>query len=389
MISDLFMSAGEASGDLEAALLLDAIRAIRPAVTCTAIGSERVRAAGATITADSSDWASIGPISAFAKIPRLYLVMRRHDAMLRKDPPRVIVPIDFGAFNLRLAQQMRHSGYRGTIIYYFPPGAWLDDERQARAVSEVAIPLTGFARQRDFYARLGLRCEYFGHPLVSAIAPRAQQDPQWPDALSAAAGPGARIVVFPGSRAEEIDILGSRLASAAATLSARRLATFVVAAASARRARQIESLWPRVSGGMRPILAHGAQIQAAVRAADLAWTASGTAVLENSLREIPQIAFYAITPAQYRIAQKRIPQVLARPLTLPNLLLGRTIVPELLQDKFTPDALIEQTLAYVADDTKRRAQIDGDRELRAALGPPDTLQRIARFVVEAMDAAAR
>jgi len=386
--SDIFMSAGEASGDLEAALLLDQIRALRPGTTCAAIGSERLRAAGARITVDSCDWASIGPVSAFAKIPRLYVIMRQHDAMLRREPPRAVIPVDFGAFNLRLVEQMRHGGYRGPIIYYFPPGAWLDDERQARAVAAGAIPLTALARQRDFYHRLGLRCEYFGHPLVSAIAPRAAQDAQWPAQLAVPAGAGPRIVVFPGSRAEEIALMTDRLSAAAAMLASADEATFVVAAASQVRARQIERQWPRASSGMRPVIAGGEDIQLALRAADLAWVASGTAVLETALREIPQVAFYAISRTQYRIAQRRVPQFVSGPLTLPNLLLGRTIVPELLQDDLTPQALVDATRRLLSDAGARDEQLQGYRELRAALGPPDTLTRIARFVVETMDAGA-
>jgi len=384
--SDIFMSAGEASGDLEAALLLEEIRTLRPGATCAAIGSERLRAAGANITVDSSDWASIGPVSAFAKIPRLYIIMRQHDAILRREPPRVVIPVDFGAFNLRLVEQMRHGGYRGPIVYYFPPGAWLDNERQARAVAGGAIPLTALVRQRDFYHRLGLRCEYFGHPLVSAIAPRAAVDAQWPAELGLEGSAGPKIVVFPGSRAEEIALMADRLAAAAAMLARDERATFVIAAASRVRARQVERQWPRASGGMRPVIASGESIQRALRAADVAWVASGTAVLETALREIPQVAFYAISRTQYRIAQRRVPQFVRGPLTLPNLILGRTIVPELLQDDLTPQALVDATRRLLSDDGARAAQLQGYRELRAALGPPDALTRIARFVVETMDA---
>src|SRR5215467_9952970 len=183
---DIFMSAGEASGDSQGALLLRALRELRPSIACSAIGSDRLRAAGATIAADSTEWSSIGPVSAIAKIPGLYVTMRRFDMRLRRDPPRVVLPIDFGAFNLRLLEQMRRSGYRGEVIYYFPPGAWLDAQEQARAVARFATPLTAFTRQRDFYHRLGLRCEYFGHPLVSAIQPRATQAAGWPSSLGVA-----------------------------------------------------------------------------------------------------------------------------------------------------------------------------------------------------------
>jgi lipid-A-disaccharide synthase len=384
--ADIFLSAGEASGDLQASLLLTELRRLRPATTAEAIGSERLRAAGARVSADSAEWASIGPVSAIAKIPGLYVTMRRYASALRRDKPRVVLPIDFGAFNLRLAQQLRHDGYRGTIIYYFPPGAWLDDERQAREVARVAIPLTPFARQRDFYHRLGLRCEYFGHPLVTAIAPRVTRSAQWPARLGLEPADGPRIVIFPGSRREEIDLMLPRLASAASMLSASAGATFVIAGASEARAQQIERRWPRDGVG-RPVIARDSAIQDAMLAADLAWVASGTAVLETALRAVPQVAFYEISRAQYRIAQRRVPQFVHGPLTLPNLLLGRSVVPELLQDDLTPEHLVERTTALLSDGAERESQLRGYAALRTVLGPPDSLARIARFVVETMETA--
>jgi lipid-A-disaccharide synthase len=378
---DIFMSAGEASGDLQAALLLRSLRRLRPEITCSGIGSERLRAAGATLAADSTEWASIGPVSAIAKIPSLYVTMRRFDMALRRDPPRVVLPIDFGAFNLRLLEQMRRSGYRGEIIYYFPPGAWLDSEPQARAVARLATPLTAFTRQRDFYHRLGLRCEYFGHPLVSAIEPRAVQAPAWPADFGVAPSDGPRIVIFPGSRAEEIGRMVPVLAAAAHELFATESASFVVAGSSERRARQIQDVWRRSVSSQPPLIARSTSIDAAMGSADLAWVASGTAVLETALRAVPQIAFYAISAAQYRIAQRRIPQFVRGPLTLPNLLLGRTFVPELLQADLTPQRLVSQTRDLLADASKRAAQLQGYAALREALGPPDALDRIARFVM--------
>ncbi len=388
MPADIFMSAGEASGDLQAALLLAEIRRLRPETTCQAIGSQRLRAAGAQIAVDSAEWASIGPVSALTKIPQLYLIMRRFDAALRAHPPRLVLPIDFGAFNMRLILRMRRCGYRGDIVYYFPPGAWLDVEAQARAVTSAATPLSPFTRQRDFYRGLGLPCEFFGHPLVSAIAPRSGRATEWPAAAGVAAPEAARIIIFPGSRREEVALLLPALATAAHELAEAGGAAFAIAGSSDSRARQIRELWQRVTGRPAPPVVSGDAVATASLAADLAWVASGTAVLETALRAVPQIAFYAVTATQYRIALRRVPQFVRGPLTLPNLIVGRSVIPELLQADLTPRNLVEQTRHLLADAGARAAQLRGYEELRAALGPPDALTQIARFVVARLDGSA-
>ncbi|HXM17343.1 MAG TPA: hypothetical protein VN934_00865 [Candidatus Tumulicola sp.] len=374
--ADLVLLAGEASGDLLGALLLREMRALRPDLRCEAIGAQRLLDAGAALLADSSEWASIGPISALGKIPVLYLTMLWMARRFAKQPPRLLVPIDFGAFNLRLIMRLRRGQYRGRIIYYFPPGAWLFNERQARDVAAAATPVATFPQQRDFYRSLSLPVEYFGHPLVSAIAPRSLQPPSG----------GTNIIAYPGSRKEEVDLLLPVIARTAKQLASERGATFTIAASSRARAKQIETLWARADGPAAATIVRGDAIETSRDSAHLAWVASGTAVLEVALRAIPQIAFYKISAAQYRIAQRRVPQFVHGPITLPNLVLGRPVVPELLQGDFTPERLHELTERYLDDPRPRAEQAAVYAELRAALGPPDALRRIARFMLEQMPA---
>jgi len=369
-------------------LLLREIQRLRAGTSCRAIGAERLRAAGAEIAVDSGEWASIGPVSSALKVPRLWLTMRRTDAALRATPPRLVIPVDFGAFNLPLLRRMRRCGYRGAALYYFPPGVWLDNARQARLVAAAAMPLTPFERQRDFYHSLGLPCAYFGHPLVSTIAPREALPAGWPVEFGIRAGSGPRVAVFPGSRREEVLRMIGLLARAASMLAASRDASFVIAASSQANARRIEALWGAAGGPAPPVVARGDAIARAAEAAHLAWVASGTAVLETALRAVPQIAFYAIDPLQYRIAQRKVPQFVRGPLTLPNLLLGRPVVPELLQGRLTPENLCALTSELLDDPARRDEQLRGYDELRSKLGPPDALTRIARFVVECLDNAA-
>ena len=340
-----------------------------------AVGGDRLRAAGVSIVYDSSELASIGPISVIPRIPLLYGILRWLDFSIRKRPPQLVVPVDAGAFNVRLIKRLRAAGYRAPIVYYFPPGAWLDDANQARAVATAARTLTPFAHQRDFYRSLGLPIEFFGHPLVSVIAPRP------PQPLRAT----PLIAVLPGSRREETARHVGVLAQAARELRVHAGATFIAVAASEKREDQIRRLWERSGGPDITVSREDASL--VLRRCDLAWVASGTAVLEAALVGVPQIVFYVVSPAQLRVAQRRLPKELLSTIALPNLVLRRRIVPELLQHEFTPVRLVEETLKMLDQQVIRdRMRSDYD-ELRATLGPPDSLERIAGCVVDQLQAS--
>lgn len=372
------MVAGEASGDLQASLLSRSMLMLRPGLTIAGVGGERMRRAGVDLELDSvgAEWASIGPISAYVKIPWLLAVMLRLAERIRRRAPHLLVCLDFGAFNLRMLEWLRFTGYRGAALYYFPPGAWLDNAAQARKVARVADVLTPFAHQRDFYRSLGLTADFLGHPLVEAISTRATQPRRERPCIA----------VLPGSRRDEVAVMLPVLAQAASLARDEFGATFSVVAASGARAAQITSLWPK-SGGPDNVEIVRRDAAQAMLDADLAWTASGTAVLEGALRGVPQVAFYRLTDALYRIAQQRVPHIVRGPITLPNLVAGRRVVPELLQLDFTPGRLMDESRKLLEDAGAAAAQAEGYREVRALLGPPDALERIAAHAIGLVDAA--
>lgn len=372
--ADLFFAAGEASGDLQASLLLQAARRIAPGLTAGAIGGPRLCDAGAGLVLDSMEFASIGPVSLLPKIPRLYAIVRGLERAMRKRPSRVFIPVDAGAINLRLIRWLRDGDYRDPIIYYFPPGAWLDDLEQAKAVARLTTPLTPFTHQRDFYAAHGLDVAWFGHPLVSVIPERSTQ----PDANAPS------IAVLPGSRREEVERHIEVLARCAHQLSKHLPVSFCCAAATDARVEQTRALWRRY-GGPEPLSMSRTGVVDTVQRATLAWTSSGTAALEAALAGVPQIVFYRVSPTQYQIAKKRLPKHLLESIALPNLVLERTAVPELLQANFTPDRLAELTLSLLERAEARDAQLAAYREMRTKLGPSDALERIAAFVVARLD----
>ena len=370
MPADVFLCAGEASGDLQASLLVAALRKSLPDVRVSAVGGERLRAAGADVVLDSvaAGWASIGHLRAYLKIPWLLAVMLGLAWRLMRDPPRLLVCVDFGAFNLRMLEWLRFCGYRGRALYYFPPGAWFDNAAQARKVARVCTPLTPFAHQAEFYRSLGLSIEYFGHPLLGAIAARAPRAVAVPPTIA----------VLPGSRDDEVALHLPALAEAATGMARDKHARFVVVAATDTLAADLRAAWPAECGGAGAVVRDDAA--SAVTDADFAWVASGTAVLETALRGVPLIAFYRVSDAQYELVLRRVPHLARGPVALPNLVTGERIVPELLQAELTPERLRQITIESLDDPARREATARDYARLRNALGNADALDRIASYV---------
>ena len=367
----VFFSTGEPSGEFAAVELAKAMQRLSgEALTLEGIGSQRMRDAGFEVKVDTRGWASLGWLEAIGKIPRLLATMLLTAAGLRSRPPRLVVLVDFGAFNLRLARQLRRLGYGGPIVYYIPPGAWLDRPDQAKMVAAATTPLTTFAHQRDFYAGLGLNVAFYGHPLASLIAQRPAQ--------AAPPRDGGKVAILPGSRRAEIDRhIGPLLAAADGLALERPRLVFSVGAASAEMRTRIEphlAQFPRL--GVNVV--DGAH--AALAEADAAWIASGTAVLEAALIGVPSILLYITSEAQARMARRVYARIGGRWIGLPNLVLGRTAIPELVQEQATGSALADEMHKLLLDPG---AQVRALADLRPALGPPDALERCARFVLAA------
>jgi lipid-A-disaccharide synthase len=362
----VFLSTGEASGELLAADLLGAMRARGAAIDAQGIGDARLENAGVRLWYRTRGWASMGPIDALRKIPRLLTILWATALRLAREPPDLIILVDFGAFNVRLAKALRGLGVRVPILYYFPPAAWLDNAGRAREVAAATDALTAFAHQRDFYRSLGLPIGYVGHPLASTISPRPPRPPARTD--------GGVIALLPGSRRGEIARHTPRLLDALALVRLQRpaiAATLVAVDDDAQRAFEHHLTFrsPQPVTIVR-------DARGALAGADVAVIASGTAVLEAALVETPAVALYVLSEAQARIARR---VYRGRFITLPNLVTGEPIVPELLQERAVPDALAAAISALLADP---RPQVAAYARVRHALGGADALDRCAAFAID-------
>lgn len=361
-----FLSSGEASGELAATLLAQAIARMDPGAQFEGIGAARMRESGIRIWRDHTGWASMGPLAAIPRIPKLLFTMLQTARHIARARPDLVILVDFGAFNVRLAKRLRAIGYRGPILDVFPPGTWLDREKTARDVSAIAVPLTAFAHQRDFYASLGLRIAYFGHPLAGAYTLRAVRPP--------APQEGGTVALLAGSRSGELRYNGPRILRAFGELRVRRPELRgIVGAADEDAERYLRDEARR----LQIIDLHFVRgTRAAIEDADGAWVASGTAVLECALSGVPVVALYAISPMLVKHARRVYP---GRFVTLPNLVLDRAVVPELLQEQATPRNLADAMDAVLRDPGAQYREFE---RLREALGPPGALERCAAYAVD-------
>ncbi len=325
-----------------------------------------MREAGFSLWRDHSGWASMGPLAAIPRIPKLLAAMLLTAFHLIASKPDLIVLVDFGVFNLRLVSTLRRFGYAGAVLDLFPPGTWLDNPEKARRVSALTIPITAFEHQYKFYRSLGCRIRFFGHPLADRYALRAA-----PTAPAADAGV---VAVLPGSRSGELKRHLPVLAGAYRALRQRRpRLRGVFAAADARAAATIAGTIERERLRGTEVVRGAAD---ALAVADGAWAASGTAVLECALTGVPAVALYVIPRILIWYGRRMVRH---RFITLPNLVLGREVVPELLQEKATPSALADALERLLE---KPQSQYREFIALRAALGPSGALRACAHLAVD-------
>ena len=334
------------------------------------IGAERMTGERWTRWRNHTGWASMGPLAAIPRIPPLLLTMWRTALHLAQERPELIVLVDFGAFNMRLAKTLRtRLGYKSPIMYLFPPATWLDKEGVARAVGAMTVPVTAFAHQYEFYKSHRLPVMFFGHPLTSQYELRPPRPAPPRD--------GGTIALLPGSRAGELRYHVPALLAALRLLRAGRPhLRAVFGAANAQSERTIARAIKRERLADVTI-AHG--VAAAIDGADAAYVASGTAVLETVLAGVPSVALYIVNPMVVgygRRMQKKIFK--ARYITLPNLVLERELVPELLQEAATPEALAAAMEALLLDPSQQHAHF---AEVRSRLGPTNALDDAAKFAV--------
>jgi lipid-A-disaccharide synthase len=370
----VMISCGEPSGDLYAGALAAEILKIDPAVSIAGFGGDRLREAGAELVGDFHGLSVTGLLEVAGLLPRTYAMYRRLVAHAKRVRPDVFVAIDFPDFNFALARAMRGLGV--PVVYYISPQLWAWRRGRMRTMKRLADRvLVIFPFEEAFYREARVPVEWVGHPLLDLTAA-----PEPRDAFLGRLGldPSAPIVaLLPGSRRNEVRQILPGLVEAS-TLIRYRLprAQFVVA-----RAPHVprELLAP-----LRDLEAQGAAVvvdgtaDSVLAAADVALVASGTITVQAALHECPMVVVYRLSPLTYRLGK---PFVHVTTYAMANLVAGRTVVPEFIQDAFTPHAVADAALKILTDPAHAKYVRAELREVRDKLGHSGASRRAARAVL--------
>ena len=337
--------AGETSGDQLGAGLVAELRARYPDAQFAGIGGDGMRAAGVDTWFDASELAVMGLSEVLKHLPRLLHLRRTLREQVLAWKPDVFIGIDAPDFNLGVERWLKRRGVR--TLHYVSPSVWAWRESRARNIGRSADRvLCLFPMEPEIYARHGVDARFVGHPLADAIA----LEPDRAAAREALGVPfhAPLLALLPGSRLGEIErMLPPFLA--AASLVARDIdgLQLAIPAANADCRAAIERTIAESPLPVPRSLVLDGQAQQAMIAADVVLLASGTATLEAMLCKRPMVVGHRIAPSTHRIV-KALGLLKSRFVSLPNVLAGEEVVPELLQDDCTPPRLAQAVLQWFA-----------------------------------------
>lgn len=372
-MTKVFISAGEASGDLHAAALTRAILQRDPTVQVFGMGGDALAAAGGEVVFNYKDYSVMGFVEVLQSLPRLFGLKKAFRRLMEERKPDVFVTVDYPDFNMRVAKEAKALGI--PVFSYIPPSAWAWRRGRAKNVARLATKVAciyPFAAQ--VYQEAGANVEFVGNPLVDIVQPTLS-----PQEGAAFIGkrPGHPVVLLlPGSRVKEITgVLPVMLQALPKIREKRPEVDFVLQKAPSIERELLQSILASSAVPVKVVEGRGYDVMAA---SDAALATSGTVTLEAALCGLPSVICYAASPLSMWIAKR---MVYVKYIGLPNILAGREILPELIQEKMTPDHMAASILHFLEPEAASAVR-EEMRQAVAKLGQPGAVDRTAELILE-------
>ncbi|WP_297796811.1 lipid-A-disaccharide synthase [uncultured Marinobacter sp.] len=353
--------AGEASGDILGAGLIHALRARYPRARFVGIGGEEMEAAGFHSLVPMERLSVMGLVEVLGRIRELFSIRARLMDYFLTTPPDVVIGIDSPDFTLGVERRCRDAGI--PTVHYVSPSVWAwRQKRIFKIAKSVNLMLTLFPFEARFYEEHDVPVAFVGHPLANRI-------PMEPDTAGARQALGLDenkpvLAILPGSRSGEVERLGSLFLAAARWIQESRPdLQLVIPCVNRDREKQVRGLVESLEVALPVTIVRG-RSREVMAASDVVLLASGTATLEAMLLKKPMVVGYRLSNVSYKLLSRlvKVPHV-----ALPNLLARKPLVPELLQDDATPEALGAAVLERLENEDERTRLTEAFTELHLQL----------------------
>ena len=369
----ILISAGEASGDIHAAAVTAAIKKIDSSAEVFGMGGDALRNAGGEVLFDIKDHGVMGFVEVLKKLPALFKLRDDFEKVMDERKPDCLITVDYPGFNMKLAKLAHDKGI--PVVSYIAPSAWAWHKSRAKKVAKIVDKVACiFPFEYDVYKEAGAPVEFVGHPLVDIVKPKMSQA----EAMTFAGKEEGKklILLMPGSRLMEIEKMLPTLLEAAKLIKKQLPeVSFVMPRAGTIPISLLEEKIK--ASGLEVKITEGNNYDL-FSVADLALATSGTVTLEAALCGLGSVIVYKTNPVTYFIAKLvvNIPHI-----GLPNIVAAKSVLPELIQNDFTPAKVAQEALALL--ESERNAKMkEGLAYVKERLGKPGAVGRVAELVLK-------
>ncbi len=361
-----YIIAGERSGDLHGANLIKALKGRDADAEIRFWGGDYMKAAGGELVVHYNEIAVMG----FWEVLKNYAKLRKFINFCKKDvvsyQPDVLILIDFAGFNMRIAKHAKQKGIK--TFYYISPKVWAWNQKRAlkiKATIDRMFVILPF--EKAFYKKFDYEVDYVGNPLLDAIR---DFKPNTDFIKNNKLGVKPIIAVLPGSRKQEIDNILDIMLTISSQFTDYQ---FVVAGI-----KNIPTELYAAAGSVKNVKIIFDQTYDILKNAHAAIVTSGTATLETALFEVPQIVCYKTSSLTYQISKRLI---MVDYISLVNLIAGKAVVKELIQDDLNAKNLREELDFIIGDGAKREEQLKGYQEIKVTLGDEKASENLSKLIV--------
>ncbi len=370
--------AGEASGDLHGAKLVQAIQALEPGLRFCGVGGRELSEAGVEILYPASRIAVVGIVEVFSHLGDILAARRSLIRQMEQSKPSLLILIDFPDFNLLLAAKAKKLGI--PVFYYVSPQVWAWRSGRVKKIGHltdrigVILPF-----EQSFYRQRGVAVDFVGHPLMDSV--KTTMSPKSFLAMHNLAGDALKVGLLPGSRIKEISSLLPVFLKAALLLQqqSRKKIVFLVPRASTISQDLLDQNGLDDYKTVLDIKVISQNRYDLMAACDVVVTASGTVTLELAILGVPLVTTYSVSPLTYLLGRLLVKLDF---FSLVNLIAAKKVIPELLQHQVTPANIAAELQGILSDSGQRAKMIEELGEVTQKLGPSGASRRAAELVVE-------